>query len=279
LTVQAALLLCPSAKLDAAAGRADGRAPREARALRVRLGVNPSAAGSAWVELGATKVAASVFGPHENARAEGDAVASGALDVTLQFAPFASCAPPGGRGAVADAERRAGAALDAALAPAVLLRRFPKAVVEVAVLVLESDGGELPAAVAAAAAALVDAGVELADVPCGACVAGVARAGGGGSGGGGVELLVDPTAAEVAAAVFTTSVAFLPGARALASATHSGAAPGGALADALALAMAAADALGGELRRELLAATAARTTELRAAQEGAAAAAGGVAAR
>ena len=66
---------------------------------------------------------------------------------------------------------------DVALLPSLLLERFPKSVVEVHVLVLEEDGGELAVAATAASAALVDAGVDLADVVVAAQVGLVAGAG------------------------------------------------------------------------------------------------------
>jgi exosome complex component MTR3 len=61
-------------------------------------------------------------------------------------------------------ERELSAALQTALEAATDLASFPKATVDIYVLVLEASGGELGAAATAAALALADAGVELFDL-------------------------------------------------------------------------------------------------------------------
>ncbi len=53
---------------------------------------------------------------------------------------------------------------EAALEPAVRLETFPKAFVDVYCLVLEADGGELPAAICAASMALANAGIAMNDL-------------------------------------------------------------------------------------------------------------------
>lgn len=54
--------------------------------------------------------------------------------------------------------------LTQALAPAVMLSKLPKCVVSIYIVVLESDGSELAAAVNCASLALVDAAVEMYDM-------------------------------------------------------------------------------------------------------------------
>jgi len=227
--------------------RGGARAPLQPRAPFLTLGAHGgAAAGSAYLELGATKVFVTAFGPLPNARAEGgDAVAGGALECRVQFAPFAARARRAlAPGAAAEAERRLEAALAAALAPAVLLERFPRCVVELHVLFLQADGGELAAGTAAASAALVDAGVELVDV---VAAAQVAFAPGG-------ALLVDPDAEEEARCEARATVAYMPALRRATLVRHSGAVDESALARGLALALDAAAALGAALRPTLLAA-------------------------
>lgn len=60
-----------------------------------------------------------------------------------------------------DLERLAAESVAKAISPSVLLERYPKATIEIAILVLQSDGGEWPACLMAASLALADAGVEL----------------------------------------------------------------------------------------------------------------------
>lgn len=221
------------------------------RPLTLRLNHAPCAPGSAYLELGATKVACCVYGPRENARAAGEAVAErGVLEVHAQLAPFASRAlrgaPPA---AVGEEERRLAGALRAALLPAVLLERFPRCVVEVHLLVLEADGGVLAAGALAASAALLHAGVDLADVVAAAQV-GVRAAGG--------AVVEDPCAADEAACAGRATVAYMPALRRVTHAAHSGTVDEDALRDALAAALGACEALARALRPALLAAAAGR---------------------
>lgn len=214
------------------------------------LGINTNASGSALFSCGSTTVVATVYGPRENSRAAGDFVTTGALEVRVQVAPFASRGRASLPTSVAqEEERQLEAALSAALLPSVLLERFPKAVVEVHVLVLSlAGGGELAAAVTASSAALVDAGVDVVGLVAGACVrlrrhagsdaacvvlplaGGDADAGGavqGGGGDGDAEALL--------------TLAYMPALQLTTLASHSGAVDGN---DALRLFAAAMDACG-----------------------------------
>jgi ribonuclease PH len=222
--------------------RADGRPSTAVRPVSVVVGGSASAAGSALLTLGRTRALATVHGPRENTHASGETVSSGAFDVRVSIAPFASRARRGAAaGALGDEERRLEGALRAALTPSVLLERFPKAVVEVHVLFLEIDGGELVAAVMAASAALVDAGVDVTD-----CVAAgtVCFSRGG-------ELLVDPTDAELAAGAGACSVALLPTLGTVTSASHAGDADTAHVLRGLALATDAATVAHAALRPAL----------------------------
>lgn len=78
-------------------------------------------------------------------------------------------APPPS-GAQTPAEREHSAALATALEAAANLDSFPKATLDVYVLVLEAGGSELAVAATAAALAMADAGVEMFDLVCACCV-------------------------------------------------------------------------------------------------------------
>ena len=70
--------------------RPDGRADEHARALVVALDVVTHAAGSAYVELGDTKVSCAVYGPRQHRGGDAPArVDRGALEVDVHAAPFA----------------------------------------------------------------------------------------------------------------------------------------------------------------------------------------------
>lgn len=138
----------------------DLNAPAAGARAVLRTGVNAEGAGSAFLELGRTKVVCLVFvaapplpaglpdpgpvpapsnGPRSLLGTAGSYSNTGSLLCDLRFAPFARKA----RKAMAqDAEDRAlSSALCNALLPAVLLDRYPKASIEIVALVLEDDGG------------------------------------------------------------------------------------------------------------------------------------------
>jgi len=173
--------------------RADARSDARCRALVVALDVVPRAAGSAYVELGDTKVSCAVYGPRR-ARADLARVARGTLDVTATVAPFARRAATLDGTAREKARGREPTTADAGLAErveeallaSVLAESFAKTQVDVCVTVLDANGGEATASVLAASAALARAGVEMRDLVS-ACEC--ARMGG--------RILLDPTREEV----------------------------------------------------------------------------------
>ena len=124
----------------------------------MKTGVVASADGSALLELAHTKVVCSVFGPQP---AEGrEYTEHGHLDCSLRLASFARRPRINGRAAAAE-ERALSLDLAAALSASVQLHLLPKAAVAVHVLVLQDDGGALPAAISCASLALADAGIAL----------------------------------------------------------------------------------------------------------------------
>ncbi|KAM4011970.1 exosome complex component MTR3-like isoform 2-T2 [Anomaloglossus baeobatrachus] len=171
------------------AGRT-GRAAGEPRAVFVRAGLLSQAAGSAYIEVGGTKVLCSVSGPRE----WGGGESRGRLLCELRWAPFSRA----GAWASAAASRPAALLLQECLEAAVRLERFPRAELLLCALVLEDRGSALPAAVSCASLALADAGVEMYDLAVGA---GLSR--------GAEELLLDPEDAEEAAGA-TMYLSLLP---------------------------------------------------------------------
>lgn len=122
--------------------------------------VTLQANGSAVVELGGTKVLASVHGPRgaSNLNFSESAV----LSCDVKFAAFA--APTRRDYAQDDDERKLSLTLQSALAPAVRLAKYPKSSIDVSVLVLQSSGSALAAAVTCASLALAAAGIEMFDL-------------------------------------------------------------------------------------------------------------------
>jgi exosome complex component MTR3 len=239
--------------------RADGRSALSVRDVSLVPGGSGAngdrhggASGSALFCQGCTRVFATVFGPHEStsSTALDGGVERGALNVRVTIAPFSSraralgAASPAAAVATTDEERVLESALSAALVPSVLLERLPKAVIDVHVLILEADGGELAAAVTAASAALVDAGVEVRDAVVGARV----LLNGSGEEG---DVLADPTAVEADGKPVAT-IAVMPSLRLITSASHVGDVEPTALVRAFQLALDAAVATHAALRPGLL---------------------------
>lgn len=177
------------------------------------------------------------------------------LSCDVRYAPFATHTRKERIGnQPTDAERAAANTLEQALTPVVHLDRFPKSVIEVYVLVLEADGGEVCAAINAASLALIDAGIDMRDMLAAANVAacpvaavassrtaraaeGVAASSSGRQEPASPALLVDPTAAEASSSSWQSTVALMPRLKLISFAYHSGEAAANAFADTLALAM------------------------------------------
>ena len=143
---------------------------------------------------------AAAYGPRQSERRFGFAD-TGRLNVEARATSFAAPGRAGQPQAQRAAERELQEAVARALEAAVLLDRFPKAVVDVYVVVLESGGSDLAVAICAASLALADAGVELLDLVPACAVALV----------GGSTLLLDPSADEAHAAGGTLTLAMMPG--------------------------------------------------------------------
>ncbi|ACO63114.1 predicted protein [Micromonas commoda] len=180
--------------------REDGRSAEQMRPIFVKTGVISQAAGSAYVELDKTKVMCGVYGPRQGGpgidKVEFD---RGRLDVDVKLATFATSGPRG-KVAQGDAEREFSSIVHRALSGAVMTETFPKTTVDVFATVLEANGSELCATIAAASAALCEAGVAMRDLVS-ACT--------GGGADGPNALLLDPARGEEAAAEAGVTLAYM----------------------------------------------------------------------
>ena len=172
--------------------RRDGRTLDALRPLFLKIGLISKAAGSAYMELGRTKVLCSVFGPH-TVNDGREYLQRGQLECTLRFASFAQRARRRPVAGGSPDERELSAALSAALAASVQLEQYPKQMLAVQVIVVEDDGGALPTAISCASLALADASVLQYDLvaACGAAALEGWKEGG---------LALDPTAPELGGA-------------------------------------------------------------------------------
>jgi exosome complex component RRP41 len=139
--------------------RVDGREKDEMRETTMEAGVLTEADGSAMVEVGNTRVVASVFGPqdlHPKHLIESDRAV---IKMRYNMAPFSvdDRMSPG-------PNRRAteiGLVAKRGVEPAIEMEKFPKTGIDISMEVIESDGGTRAAGVTAASLALADAGMPM----------------------------------------------------------------------------------------------------------------------
>ena len=155
--------------------RHDGRKPDEIRRMRVQLGpVSDTNSGSALVEMGLTSALATVNGPLGCVRRSDEKPDRAIVEVSVKTAPFA---PSGGDRRVTNpqSDRRLielAQLIQRAVTATLLLQLYPKSRIQVQIVILSDDGGRLCAAINAASAAIIDAGLPMKDVLC-ACSAGI----------------------------------------------------------------------------------------------------------
>ena len=140
--------------------RPNNRAATALLPTYLRTGVVHGAAGSAYLEQDHTKLVCAVYGPRWSRRMEYSETGQFACD--LKYAPTAQHKRR--KRVQADDEKVASQALTQALTPAIRLSQYPKSYIEAYVVVLEDDGGVLPAAMTAVSLALADAQVEMFDL-------------------------------------------------------------------------------------------------------------------
>lgn len=149
--------------------RCDGRRIDQLRNISLKVGVLKNADGSAYIEFGKNKILAGVFGPrdvHPKHMADSD---KGILRCRYHMSPFSVTERK--NPAPSRREIEISKVIKEALQPAVILKDFPRTVVDVFIEVLQADGGSRCAALDAASVALADAGIPMRDMVS-ACAAG-----------------------------------------------------------------------------------------------------------
>jgi len=148
--------------------RCDGRRIDELRNISIKVGVLKNADGSAYIEFGKNKILAGVFGPrdvHPKHMANQD---SGILRCRYHMSPFSVTERK--NPAPSRREIEISKVIKEALQPSVILKDYPRTVIDVFIEVLQADGGSRCAALDAASVALADAGIPMRDLvsPCAA---------------------------------------------------------------------------------------------------------------
>lgn len=142
--------------------REDGRKPDEMRPLVIKAGVLKEANGSALVKLGKTTAIAAVYGPRETHPRHLTRPDKALLRCYYNMAPFSTTdrVRPGRSRRSTEIAKVTREALE----PALFLKEFPKASIEVFIEILQADAGTRTAGINAASVALADAGIPMRDL-------------------------------------------------------------------------------------------------------------------
>ncbi len=148
--------------LDANGRRIDGRGLNELRPIAIRAGPLPQADGSAFVEWGANKVMAAVYGPREVHPRHLQQSTKAVIQCRYNMAAFS-----------VDERKRPGLdrrsqeiskVIAEAFDSVVFTEEFPRTSIDVYIEVLQANAGTRCAGVVAASVALADAGIPMVDL-------------------------------------------------------------------------------------------------------------------
>lgn len=181
--------------------RCDGRKPSEIRSVKCKLGVFDQADGSAYFEVGNTRVLAAVYGPHEISESNKGKSAHDRALINCQYsmATFSTSERKSRpRGDYRSMEINA--YLCEIFESAVITELYPHSQIDIYLEVLQADGSNYSACVNAASLALVHAGIPIKDIVC-SCSAGYFS---------GVTLVDLNHSEESVNAIPTISIALLP---------------------------------------------------------------------
>jgi exosome complex component RRP41 len=142
--------------------RADGRRPDELRKIRMEVGVLEKTDGSAYIEVGGTKIYAGVIGPREVHPKHLELPDRGIINCRYHMASFSvdERKPLG----MTRREIELSKVIREALETVVFLEEFPRMMVDIFVEVIQADGGTRTSGITAASLALADAGIPMADL-------------------------------------------------------------------------------------------------------------------
>ncbi|MEM0336778.1 MAG: exosome complex exonuclease Rrp41 [Candidatus Caldarchaeum sp.] len=142
--------------------RVDGRRPDEMRRMRMEVGVLEKTDGSAYVELGGTRIYAGVIGPREVHPKHLELPDKGVINCRYHMASFSvdERKPLG----MTRREIELSKVIREALETVVFLEEFPRMMIDIFVEVIQADGGTRTAGITAASLALADAGIPMADM-------------------------------------------------------------------------------------------------------------------
>jgi len=143
--------------------RHDGRKYDELRPIKFEVGILKNADGSAYIEQGTTKIIVAVYGPKEPHSKHITEPDKAVLRARYHMAPF-SVTEDRKSPAPSRREVELSKVIKEALSAAVLLKNFPRTVIDVYIEVLNAFGSTRVASINAASLALADAGIPMKDL-------------------------------------------------------------------------------------------------------------------
>ncbi|KAK7067310.1 Exosome complex component RRP41 [Halocaridina rubra] len=141
--------------------RQDGRTATCLRTISCRLGLYDRPNGSAYIEMGNTKVLAAVYGPREVR-----SLSKQQLDdcvIQCQVSRIAACQGERVRRPMDPRTRAMSLQIAGVFQGAIRKSKYPGSQIDIYVQVLQADGGVMSACINASTLALIHAGVELVD--------------------------------------------------------------------------------------------------------------------
>lgn len=146
-------------KLVVKGKRHDGRKLDEMRPVKMEVGVVKRADGSAYLEIGKTRVLAAVYGPREAHPRKKMKEDRAILKVRYCMVPFSTSdrVRPGRNRRSMEISKVAGHALE----PAIFLEEYPQMAIELELSIIQADAGTRCAAITAGSLALAHAGIPM----------------------------------------------------------------------------------------------------------------------
>ncbi|KAI8895269.1 ribosomal protein S5 domain 2-type protein [Globomyces pollinis-pini] len=148
--------------------RVDGRRAGELRRFYSKIGSIQQADGSAYVEMGNTKVIVGVYGPKEQSKGADRSM----INVEFNIASFASSSSKNSK-----TDRRQlemASFVKRTFEPVIQSNTFSRSEIDIFIQIIQTDGGILHAAINATCLAIIDAGIPMSDYVV-ACSAGYAN--------------------------------------------------------------------------------------------------------
>ncbi|KAI9292865.1 exosome component 4 [Neoconidiobolus thromboides FSU 785] len=145
--------------------RVDGRRPNELRKLVSKVGVLGDADGSSYLELGNTKVLATVYGPREPRKRSAILHDRAFINVEINVSPFSTSE----RKKRSKNDKRImemAQSVKQTFEPIILTQLSSRSQIDIFLQILQDDGGILQASINAATLALIHAGVPMSDYVC-----------------------------------------------------------------------------------------------------------------